>query len=306
MGTKIRNSIAAVAIVALPVVFARAAEEKIKPGDLPKGVVSSLNSRFPGLKITSAARETEADGKVVYDIELTQKNRKFETDMQKDGTFLEVEKEVMDKDWPKELRSTIDDKYPKGKITEVLEVNKVTGGKEVPDHLEVTIETAEKKSAEILVSLDGRSEIQETASAPAKPAADAPDVKIKLSELPSLVTEAVKAKFPKGEIKAAEKGEEDGKPIFEVTVNEDHHNTDVTLSPKGEILSMEKTLKMSELPKAMTKSLRAKYRHYTIKLIEEVWEDGKHTGYEGTIITANKKTVAVNFDPQGKLIEGKK
>src|SRR3954447_10516054 len=103
MGKKIARSIAVVAIVALSAAFGRAAtEEKIKPGDLPKSVASSLKSRFPGLKITSAVRETEADGKVVYDIELTQKNRKFETDIQKDGTFLEVEKEVMDKDWPKE------------------------------------------------------------------------------------------------------------------------------------------------------------------------------------------------------------
>src|SRR3954453_3486741 len=108
MRTKIRSSIAVVAMVALSGVFGQAAEEKIKPGDLPKSVASSLKSRFPGLKITSAVRETEADGKVVYDIELTQKDRKFETDIQKDGTFLEVEKEVMDKDWPKELRSTVD------------------------------------------------------------------------------------------------------------------------------------------------------------------------------------------------------
>jgi uncharacterized membrane protein YkoI len=306
MRTKIRSSSAIVAIVALSAVFGRAAEEKIKPGDLAKSVASSLNARFPGLTITSVTRETEADGKVLFDIELKQKDRRFETDIQKDGTILEVEKEVFAKHWPDALRSTVQAKFPNGKIKEVLEVNTVTGGKEVPDHLEVDVETADKKIAEMLTSLDGRSETQEKASAPAKPAASAPDVKIKLSELPSLVTEAVKAKFPKGEIKAAEKGEEDGKPIFEVTVYEDHHDTDVTLSPKGDILSMEKTLKASELPRAMTKSLRAKYPHYTIKLIEEVWEDGKHTGYEGTIITANKKKVAVNFDPQGKLIEGKK
>jgi uncharacterized membrane protein YkoI len=305
MRTKIHSSVAAMAIIALSGMIARAGEEKIKPDDLPKSVASSLKARFPGLTVISATRETESDGKVIFDIELKQKDRKYETDIQKDGTILEIEKEIFVKDWSNALRSTVDAKYPKGKITEVLEVNKVTDGKEVPDHLEVTVETADKKNAEILLSLDGRTETHEADSAPAKPAAPAPDVKIKLSELPSVVTEAVKAKFPKGEIKAAEKGEEDGKPIFEVTVNEDHHDTDVTLSTKGEILSMEKTLKTSEYPKGMTKSLRAKYPHCTIKLIEEVWEDGKHTGYEGTIITANKKTVEVTFDPKGKHIEGK-
>src|SRR6476646_6640023 len=142
MGTKFRSSIAVVAAAALSGLIARASEEKIKPRDLPKSVASSLNARFPGLTITSATRETESDGKVVFDIELKQKDRKFETDIQKDGTILEVEKEIFEKNWSNDLRSTIAAKYPNGKITEVLEVNKVTGGKEVPDHLEITVTTA--------------------------------------------------------------------------------------------------------------------------------------------------------------------
>jgi len=244
---------------------------------------------------------------VVFDIELKQKDRKFETDIQPDGTMLEVEKEIFENNWSNEVRSTVGAKYPNGKITEVLEVNKVTSGKEVPDHLEVTVATADKKNAEILLSLDGKTEVHEDAAAgPAKPAAAGGDEDIKPSDLPSAVTDAIKAKFPQAQVKSAEKGEEEGKPIFEVTIINDKHSIDVTLSPKGEILSMEKTLKMSELPKGMKKSLNAKYPHSTVKLIEEVWEHDKLTGYEGTIITTEKKSVEVNFDSKGKLIEGKK
>jgi uncharacterized membrane protein YkoI len=305
MGTKFRSSIAVVAVVALSGLFARASEEKINPRDLPKSVASSLNTRFPGLTITSATRETEPNGKVVFDIELKHKDRKFETDIQKDGTILEVEKEIAAKDWSKALQSTVESKFPNGKIKEVLEVNKVTEGKEVPDHLEVTVETAGKKNAEILVSLDGKTETHEGAAAePPKPAAA--DEDIKPSELPSVVTEALKAKFSKAEIKSAEKGEEDGKPIFEVTIKNDKHDIDVTLSTKGEILSFEKKLKMNDLPKAMKRSLNAKYPRATVQVIEEVWEHDKLTGYEGIIITPDKKKVEVNFDPKGKLIEGKK
>ena len=304
MGTKFGSSIAVVAVVAFSGLFARASEEKINPRDLPKSVASSLNARFPGLTITSATRETEPNGKVVFDIELKHKDRKFETDIQKDGTILEVEKEIPAKDWSKALQSTVESKFPNGKIKEVLEVNKVTGGKEVPDHLEVTVETAGKKDAEVLVSLDGKTETHEAAAAePPKPAADED---IKPSELPSVVTEALKAKFPKAEIKSAEKGEEDGKPIFEVTIKNDKHDIDVTLSPKGEILSFEKTLKMNDLPKAMKRSLNTKYPRATVQVIEEVWEHDKLTGYEGVIVTPDKKKVEVNFDPKGKLIEGKK
>src|SRR6476619_12122 len=105
MGTTFRSSFIVVA-VALSGLFAQASEEKIKPADLPKSVANSLKARFPGLTITSATRETESDGKVLFDIELKQKDRKYETDIQKDGTILEVEKEIFSKDWSKALRST--------------------------------------------------------------------------------------------------------------------------------------------------------------------------------------------------------
>src|SRR4051812_32303970 len=134
----------------------RAAEVKVKTEDLPKKVSDALSARFPELKITSAAKEADSSDKVVYDIELTQKNRKFETDILEDGSMLEVEKEVTSKHWPKEIQRTVEAKYPKGKITEVMEVNKVTGKKEVPIHLELTIQTADHKEAELLTSLDGK------------------------------------------------------------------------------------------------------------------------------------------------------
>src|SRR3954470_11625878 len=116
MGTAFRSSFAVIAVVGLSGLIAQASEEKIKPADLPKSVASSLKARFPGLTITSATRETESDGKVIFDIELKQKDRKYETDIQKDGTILEVEKEIFVKDWSNALRSTVDAKYPKGKI----------------------------------------------------------------------------------------------------------------------------------------------------------------------------------------------
>jgi hypothetical protein len=37
-----------------------------------------------------------------------------------------------------------------------MEVNKVKGKKETPDHYEVTLETPDKKEMEVTVSLDGK------------------------------------------------------------------------------------------------------------------------------------------------------
>ena len=80
----------------------------------------------------------------------------------------------------------------------------------------------------------------------------------------------------------------------------------MTLSPKGEILSYEKTLAMNELPKGMKKAINAKYPGAMIHVIEEVFENGKVTGYEGVIVMPDKKKVEVNFDPKGKLVESTK
>ena len=130
--------------------------DKIPFDKCPKAVQDAVNGRFPGAKVTSVEKETE-DGKVVYDIELTHNGRKYEMDIVEDGTILEIEKEVPLKDVPEAVTKAVDAKYPKATIKEVMEVNKVKGKTETPDHYEITIETADKKTIEVIVSLDGKS-----------------------------------------------------------------------------------------------------------------------------------------------------
>jgi uncharacterized membrane protein YkoI len=128
---------------------------KVPLGKVPKKVMDAVKARFPGARITSVEKE-KAGGKVVYDIELTHKGRKYEMDIVEDGTVLEVEKEVPTKDVPRAVLDAIKAKYPKATIKVVMEVNKVKGKKETPDHYEVTLQTADKKTVEVTVSLDGK------------------------------------------------------------------------------------------------------------------------------------------------------
>jgi hypothetical protein len=134
---------------------ARADEQKIAPDKLPRAVADAVKNRFPGGKITSAEKEKE-NGKVVYDIELTQKGRHYEMDIQEDGTVIEIEKQVNLEKLPEAVRKALDDKYPNAKIKEVMEVNKVDGKKETPINYEITITTAGNKSMEVTISLDGK------------------------------------------------------------------------------------------------------------------------------------------------------
>lgn len=133
----------------------RADEEKVPLDKLPKAVMDAVKARFPGAELKSAAKETE-DGKVVYDIELKHNGRKYEMDIAEDGTVIEIEKEVALKDVPEAVKKALAAKYPKATIKEVMEVNKVKGKAETPDHYEVTLETADKKTMEVTVSLDGK------------------------------------------------------------------------------------------------------------------------------------------------------
>ena len=134
---------------------ARGAEEKISPDKLPKAVADALKVRFPGGTLVSASKDSEK-GQVVYDVELKQKDRKYETDIKEDGTMLEVEKEIAIKDVPAAVTKGVETKYPKSTIREVMEVDKVKGKEEKPDHYEVSIETSSKKKLEVTASLDGK------------------------------------------------------------------------------------------------------------------------------------------------------
>jgi uncharacterized membrane protein YkoI len=152
----IHRSAAAIAIALLVFTAAIADDAKKVPLDkIPKAIKDAINARFPDAEITSVEKETE-DGKVVFDVELKHKGRKYEMDIQEDGTVIEIEKEVPVKDAPEAITKAVLAKYPKATIQEVMEMYKVKGKEETLTSYEVTIETADKKKMELVVSLDGK------------------------------------------------------------------------------------------------------------------------------------------------------
>jgi hypothetical protein len=127
--------------------------QKLTKQELPPAVVKAADTRLPGAELTSAEKETE-DGNVVFDLELKQHDLKYEMDVKEDGTILEIEKQI--KEIPVAVAASVKARYPQAQVKEVMEVNKVTGTIERPDHYEVTIANGEK-SKEVVVSLDGSS-----------------------------------------------------------------------------------------------------------------------------------------------------
>jgi uncharacterized membrane protein YkoI len=154
------SAVSAVAGLALLAVVAWAddkeKDKKIALDKAPKAVQEAIKARFPKGEVTSIEKETE-DGKTVYDVELKQDGKKYEMDILADGTVIEIEKEIEAKKLPEAVTKAIEDKYPKATIKEVMEVYKVKDKEEKLTEYEVTLETGDKKTVEVKVSLDGKS-----------------------------------------------------------------------------------------------------------------------------------------------------
>src|SRR5262245_4336800 len=104
-------------------------DKKISLDKAPKAVQDAIKGRFPKAEVASIEKETEG-GKVVYDVELKHEGRKYEMDIQENGTVLEIEKEIAAKDLPEAVTKGIEAKYPKATLKEVMEMYTVKGKEE--------------------------------------------------------------------------------------------------------------------------------------------------------------------------------
>ena len=125
--------------------------------------------------------------------------------------------------------------------------------------------------------------------------------KVKLTDLPKAVADAVKKQFPKAKLVSASKELVEKKTVYEVTIKDGGRRVQVSLTPEGEVTEVEKEIAAEDLPKAVRTALDAKYPKAKITLAEEV-RKGKELGYEVLLVTAEKKTFEIKFDPEGKVL----
>jgi hypothetical protein len=128
--------------------------EPVSVEKIPKAVKEALLSKFPKAKIDKCTKEKEGDD-VVYDIEFKQEDRKYEADIKENGDYINYEKAIEIKDLPKLVQDSIDKRYPKSTLNEVMEETEVTGKEEKLVAYEVVLITADKKDVELKVAPDG-------------------------------------------------------------------------------------------------------------------------------------------------------
>ena len=130
-------------------------KDKLDLDKIPKAVMAALKAKFPGAEIHKWTKETEG-GNVIYDIEFKQNRRKCEADIKEDGTFINYEKEIAAKDLPEAVKKTVDKRYPKATLKEIMEITEVKDNKDRLEGYEIVLETADSKEAEITVAPDGK------------------------------------------------------------------------------------------------------------------------------------------------------
>jgi uncharacterized membrane protein YkoI len=136
--------------------------------------------------------------------------------------------------------------------------------------------------------------------------AQAAEEKVAPDKVPSAVMDTVKARFKDAKVTAAAKETEDDKPVYEVTIKVKDQKIDVTLTPAGELLMIEKTIASKDLPKTVAKALLDKYGKAEHKIVEEIFKVEKKKEnlayYEVLLAKADKQLLEVQIDASGKIV----
>jgi hypothetical protein len=131
------------------------AKDKLDLDKIPKAVMDALKSKFPKAEIHKWTKAKEGDD-VVYDIEFKENGRKCEADIKENGTYINYEKEIAAKDLTEAVRKTLDKRYPKATLKEIMEITDVKGKNETLEGYEIVLEAVDKKEQEITIAPDGK------------------------------------------------------------------------------------------------------------------------------------------------------
>jgi uncharacterized membrane protein YkoI len=137
--------------------------------------------------------------------------------------------------------------------------------------------------------------------------ARAQEAEIPVDQVPKPIIDSAKAKYPGAQIRSAAKETEDGKTVYELSITHDNHKMDVTFMADGTMVLTETEVAESELPAPVLQAVKAKYAGAKIDLVESVKKGPQVKKevdyYEFHLTTADKKSVEVEVDSQGKILK---
>ncbi len=123
--------------------------------------------------------------------------------------------------------------------------------------------------------------------------------KISGKELPAAVRAAFEKQFPGAKILGLSSEVENGATVYEVESVQNGRNRDVLYKPTGEVIVVEETISMSEVPAAVQSALKAQFPKATVAKAEKLMAGGI-VEYEFQLKGAAKKEA--KFSAAGKLL----
>jgi hypothetical protein len=128
-----------------------------------------------------------------------------------------------------------------------------------------------------------------------------------IDKIPKVVMDALKAKFPKAEIRKWTKEKEGDDEIYDIEFTENGRACEADIRENGTYINFEKAVAAKDLPAAVTKAIDAKFPKATLREIMEETEvtgkDEKLVAYEVVLVAADKSTVEIKLSLDGKILE---
>jgi len=147
----VARRLSCVAVMCLLVLTTSARAEKIELDQVPKAVLDAVKTKFPDAKLTESARESEC-GETFYELSFTYKDHRYDVECTPEGGFRKIEKHLAAKELPKEVAKVLEEKYPRARLNEILEVTK----KDKIEYYEVALVTADKSEVEVQIDPKGK------------------------------------------------------------------------------------------------------------------------------------------------------
>ena len=132
---------------------------------------------------------------------------------------------------------------------------------------------------------------------------DQPEKKLKRSEVPAPVLEAVTRKYPTAKLRTFGEEVDEGKKIYEVELTTGKDQVSIDVSPEVKILAEETAIAPAALPAPIKAALQAsKYKGWRIARAETVVHDEKPDTLEyEVVVQSRKEKFEVVLDRAGQI-----
>lgn len=131
--------------------------------------------------------------------------------------------------------------------------------------------------------------------------AGASAIKMKKTELPEAVREAVDHAAPGGHVSACWRITGDSGPMYEVDLKVDGRKKGVVIASDGKVLTVQDEITLEDLPGLVRERFQRVAGDHDIEEVHSVWRDGEIVGY-GARIDGDDGDFDVEVGPRGESL----